>query len=257
MKGILKCFWKELSCVTVMSLMWLLPVSCSHKKDSHEVNDTFIKEQVRDGVGDAQGQSEPQETDVWIEEPDSVSGVVNAVLHRFITREDDGFYKAYSSIGSRNFYYNNRHGYFVGLPADMGENQRGENWMGAHGNEFYNQDTTLVVSCEAMFYDVVLPDSPHYEDTLRNNHLKQLEAKGRVKFLSRNPNEIVAKVFIDRTNRENPPSDYLLSKWVLKKDIDNRECDMSLNIWYNDSLKHREPELLNIINKFPNNPFNN
>ena len=162
----------------------------------------------------------------------------------------------FNSKGSQKFYYNGRHGYYVLLPKEMGYLQQGEHQLGGHWNEFYNKDTTLIIACGAIFYDVLLDDHPHWEDTVRNTRLKWLKEKGKVQFLSRKPNAIIAKVFIDRTNKENPPSDYLLSKWVLKKDIDNRECDMSLDIWYNDTIKYRESELLNIINKFPNNPFN-
>ena len=68
--------------------------------------------------------------------------------------------------------------------------------------------------------------------------------------------KIIAKVIVDRTKKESVSSDYLLSKWILKKDIDDRECEMSLNIYYNDSLKYREDEFLKIIDLFPNNPFN-
>lgn len=195
------------------------------------------------------------ETDKWIKEPDTVPGVSNVILHKYLSSHDNGFYKFFNSKGSQKFYYNSRHRYFVLLPKEMGFIQQGESQLGAHGNEFYNIDTTLVLSCGAIFYDVVLIDNPHYEDTLKNNHLNYLKAKGNVHLLSNNHNEIVAKVVINKTNPQNPPSDYLLSKMVLKKDINNRECDMTLDIWYNDTLKHRESELLNIITKFPNNPF--
>ena len=226
-----------------------------HDEHRYECATDFLYQQTEEN--DESNERDSLESDIWIEEPDTIPGLSNVILHRYLSSNDNGFYKLFSSKGSDKFYYNGRHGYYVLLPKEMGYLQQGENIMGAHGNEFYNKDTTLVISCEALFYDVFLDDNPHWEDSLRMEHQKWLDSKGKVKFLSRKPNEIVAKVFINRANNENPPSDFLLSKWILKKDIDNRECDMSVAIWYNDSLKYRESELLNIINKFPNYPFNN
>lgn len=227
------------------------------RQEHHYECGTHFNSQQKDGKEISSPGRENTETDKWIEEPDSVSGVTNSILHRCLSSRYDGYEKLFNSKGSQKFYYNGRHGYYVLLPKELGPLQQGEPQLGSHWNEFYNKDTTLVVTCGATFYDVLLDDHPHWEDSLRNNHLKGLNAKGNVQFLSRKPNEIVAKVFINRTATENPQSDYLLSKWILKKDINNRECDMSLEIWYNDTLKYRESELLDIINKFPNNPFNN
>lgn len=243
-------------CALVIVFIILVLCGVFRRETHYEDGSSFINQQF-EGNETASVGSENTETDKWIEEPDSISGVPNSILHSYISSHDDGYYKLFSSKGSQKFYYNERHGYYVLLPKEMGYLQQGEHQLGAHWNEFYNNDTTLVIACGATFYDVLLDDHPHLEDTLRNDHLKQLKAKGKVQFLSKKPNEIVAKVFIDKKNTENPPSDYLLSKWILKKDIEDRECDMSLDIWYNDTLKYREQELLNIINKFPNNPFNN
>ena len=56
-------------------------------------------------------------------------------------------------------YCNFRHGYSVNLPIGTGVNQRGENMIGGHGNEFYNADTTLVVSVYGKNYDAILVDT--------------------------------------------------------------------------------------------------
>ena len=212
--------------------------------------DQQLQENKQSGPGD-----ESDESDVWKEEPATIRGLSDVILHRYLPSHDNGVDKFFYSKGNQKFYYNSSHSYFVLLPNDMGYLQHGEPQLGGHWNGFYNQDSTLVISSGGLFYDVLLDDHPHWEDSLRNNHLKELNSRGKVKFLSKKPTEIVAKVFIDKNNSENPHADYLLSKWILKKNLENRECDISLDIWYSDSLKHRESEFLNIINKFPNNPF--
>ena len=256
MKKFIKYPLIGIGCLFALVIVFIILVLCGvFRHEPRFVSGTYQINQQTEGNETVSPESENSEYDIWIEEPDSVPKVPNSILHRFLSSQDNGFYKLFNSTGSQKFYYNGRHGYYVLLPKEMGYLQQGESQLGAHGNEFYNSDTTLVIACGAIFYDVVLDDIPHYEDTLRYRHIKWLKEIGEVQFLSRKPNSIVAKVLIDRTNTENPPSDYLLSKWVLKKDIGNRECDMSLDIWYNDTLQYRESELLNIINKFPNNPF--
>lgn len=151
-------------------------------------------------------------------------------------------------------YYNSRHGYYVKLPKGMGINQRGENMMGGHDNEFYNTDTTLVVSASAMYYDAVLVDEPNYADSLRVRELEYLKELGDATLTLDTINCIVAKIKINHANEENPPADYCLTKWLLKKDIEDRECHFALTIFYADSLSHRLPEFENIINQFPNAP---
>ena len=187
--------------------------------------------------------------------PEIIVNLKNTNRYYSISKEENGYYKCFNSKNDTTFYYNNRHGYYVLLPRGMGENQRGEHLLGAHSNEFYNHDTTLVVSCNALFYDVLLDDSPEYQDSLHLYEIEYLKEKGSVDFLINTPDTIITKVKIDRSNPENPQADFLLSKWVIKKDIDNRECHMELYIWYNDSLKNREPEFLRIIEIFPDNPL--
>ena len=49
-------------------------------------------------------------------------------------------------------------------------------------------------------------------------------------------------------------TDRYIRKWLLKKDIRDRECKILLTIYFNDSLKYRLQEFENIINQFPNLP---
>lgn len=191
----------------------------------------------------------------WFIEPEVIVNLENTNRHYSTSEEEKGYYKCFNSKNDTTFYYNGRHGYYVLLPRGLGENQRGENLLIAHSNEFYNYDTTLVVSCNALFYDVLLDDFPKYQDSLHLYEIQYLKEKGSVDYLINTPDTIIAKVKIDRSNPENPPADFLLSKWVIKKDINNRECHMELYIWYNDSLKNREPEFLKIIEIFPDNPL--
>ena len=169
-----------------------------------------------------------------------------------------GFFKVISSDtpnwDGHLLYYNSRHGYYVLLPAGMGVNQRGENMMGAHDNEFYNADTTLVVSSSALYYDIVLDDIPHYADSLVSFERDLLNQMGEYTFQKISPNVWVSKGKIDHNNKDNPPADRFIRKWLLKKDIENRECQMSLTIYFNDSLEYRIPELNNIIKQFPDIP---
>lgn len=239
-------------------LVFIILALCGvfRKKHTYSCGTFYPEQHLQESVTPCLG-SENMESGKWIEEHDTIPGVSNVILHRYLPNYDDGTIKLFHSKDSQEFYYNTRHGFYVLLPKEMGYNQQGEPQLGGHFNEFYNVDSTLVISCGGMFYDVLLDDHPHYADTLRNSHLNELRSKGKVQFLSRKSNEIVAKVLLDRKNKDNPPSDYLLSKWILKKDIGQRECYMELNVLYNDSLKNRESEFLNIINKFPNNPFNN
>lgn len=207
---------------------------------------------VKEEVGNEM--EEGVDYDVWVEEPDTLSGVKGAVLHWFRTSDPYGPFKSFSSIGGRRFYFNLRHGFYVALPKEMGYAQRGAPMLGGHWNEFYNSDTTLVVTCDAMFYDVILLDYPDYEDTLRRNHLKTLRTIGKVKLLDYSPHAITAKITVDHSDEDNPGADYCLSKFVLKKDIEDRECEMNLRIWYADSLRYREKEFLSILNRFPDKP---
>ena len=57
---------------------------------------------------------------------------------------------------------------------------------------------------------------------------------------------------IDHNNPDNPPADRFIRKWILKKDIEDRECEISITIYFNDSLEYRLPEFEKILNQFPN-----
>lgn len=190
----------------------------------------------------------------WYDEPDSIPGIKGAVAHRSDIDSSYGFYRYFSTKAGKPIYYNHRHGYYVLLPNGMGYNQFGENEMGSHGNEFYNNDTTLVVSVNAMFYDVVLVDEPHYIDSLKIYEQKFLNGLGDVKTDKVSSVEWISQGQIDHTNTDNPPADRFIRKWLLKKDIEDRESYMELTIYFNDSLSYRIPEFENIIKQFPNLP---
>lgn len=148
-------------------------------------------------------------------------------------------------------YYNYQHGYSVNLPKGMGVNQRGENMMGGHGNEFYNADTTLVVSVYGFNYDAVLVDTPNYADSMavyENDYLHKM-GNHSTKRLS---NDVwLSEGQIDHSNLDNPPADRFIRKWILKKDIEERECEISITIYFNDSLEYRIQEFRDIITSFP------
>lgn len=152
-------------------------------------------------------------------------------------------------------YFNSRHGYYVQLPKGMGFNQRGENMMGGHDNEFYNADTTLVVSAYAMYYDAVLVDEPHYTDSLAMYEQKFLSDMGTHRVHKLSPEVWFSEGRIFHSNKENPPADRFIRKWLLKKDIEGRECQMALTIYFNDSLEYRIDELRNIVTTFPEKPY--
>lgn len=190
----------------------------------------------------------------WRTETQNIDGIV-VTNHLSSADSSWGFYKSYSMHTDTPFYYNSRHGYYVRLPKEFGIRQSGENMMGAHSNEFYNNDTTLVISSYAFFCDVVLLDEPHYLDTLRRNekeHIFRLSPSAKIR---ESGDTIWAEGSIDHSCPVNPPADRFLYKLVVKKDIDNREADHHLTIYYADSLAYREAELRDIIKRFPNNPF--
>lgn len=168
-----------------------------------------------------------------------------------------GFFKVVSSdtpdCNGNMSYYNSRHGYYVQLPKGIGINQRGENMMGGHDNEFYNSDTTLVVSAYAMYYDALLVDMPNYADSLAVYEKDFLHKMGVHTINRLAKDEWLSEGQIDHNNPDNPPADRFIRKWMLNKDIEGRECEMSLTIYYNDSLSYRIPEFKKIVDLFPNN----
>ncbi len=190
----------------------------------------------------------------WYDVNDSIPGLPNTIGHRCDTESSWGLVKYFSTYGDKPVYYNDRHGFYVELPFGMGYNQSGENVMGAHDNEFYNADTTLVVSAGAMFYDVVLDDIPQYADSLLSYEKDFLNKIGKHTFKEVSPNVWISNGRIDHSDEENPPADRFIRKWLLKKDISDRECHMSLTIYFNDSLEYRLPEFERIINQFPYKP---
>lgn len=148
-------------------------------------------------------------------------------------------------------YYNSLHGCYVQLPKGIGINQRGENMMGGHDNEFYNSDTTLVVSAYAMYYDAVLVDMPNYADSLTVYEKDFLNKMGKHTINRLSKYEWLSEGRIDHNRPDNPPADRFIRKWILNKDIEGRECGMSLTIYYIDSLEYRIKEFRHIITAFP------
>ena len=186
----------------------------------------------------------------WYSQPDSIKGRPVKTF-RSNSEQGYGFFKIFGEMKGKRFYYNTTHGFFLWLPKELGFNQAGENMMGAHENEFYNADTTLVINARGGYYDAVLVDEPNFADSLRRQHLDYLGDLGKVTYLKNTPDTIVCEVKIDHRKSDFPPQDILLSKWILKKDIDNRETQMTLSIFLKDSLSYRLPELKEIINLFP------
>ena len=199
----------------------------------------------------------PRHLEDWYYDPSMpVSGLWT---FRSVADRGYGFLKLISSntpdFDGQLSYHNSRHGYSIQMPKGMGINQRGENMTGGHGNEFYNADTTLVISSGASYYDVLLDDYPNYEDSLRLYEKEYLDKLGSYAFLQKDSYELVSKGIIDHSNPTNPPADCFIRKWISKKDIEGRECQMSLTIYFNDSLESLIPEFEKIINQFPEPEF--
>ena len=198
---------------------------------------------------------EPDTVSDWYTSPDTISGIKEATWHFNYADSAKGFYKAFSTLDGQPFYYNFRHGFYVKLPRDMGYHQSGEFEMGCHYNEFYNADTSLVISTGALFYDVLLVDYPHYADSVMQRHRDYNAQLGKVETLKSRRKEDLSRITIDHSRPESPRADYCLSKIILKKDIEDRECEFYISIYYPDSLVSRESEFLDIIRRFPAKPF--
>ena len=192
----------------------------------------------------------------WVEEPDTLCDVEGAVYHWYIPEKKYMYYRVFHSLGDRKFYYNKRHGFYVLLPDGMEYNQGGESIMGGHFNGFSNDDGSLSISASASYYDVFLLDDPGLPKTMMKKHIRSLRDRGKVSFFTRTPDEATVKVKINHSDPENKiEEDYFLSKFVLRKDVFGRECGMELIISYTDSMKFMENELIKILHKFPDNPF--
>lgn len=207
-----------------------------------------------DNVEEVSQQESSLSEDEWKDEADSISGIQGAITHRSYANLDHGFEKIFSSKDDQPFYYNGRHGFYVLLPKGMGFKQSGERDPGTHFNEFWNDDTTLVVLAGALFYDILLDDFPDYADSLKVREQQYISSLGQSNVDELSTYELISEGKIDHTNSDNPPADRFLRKWLLKKDISGRECEMALTIFFNDSLSYRLPELENIIKQFPTIP---
>lgn len=190
----------------------------------------------------------------WYDKADSIPDIPGTIAHRSNSASGWGHYKYFSTKDGKPLYYNDRHGFYVELPDGMGYNQYGENMMGCHSNSFFNNDTTLVVSAHALFYDVLLVDYPNYVDTMIIQERQFLKSMGDCKTNELSPDEWISEGRIDHADPDNPPADRFLRKWILRKDIEDRECEMSITIYFNDSLSYRLPEFKRIISQFPDMP---
>ncbi len=190
----------------------------------------------------------------WKDIKYSVPGMPNAVTHMNQMAVFPDSYKYISTYEDKSVYYNSTHGFYVSLPAGMGYNQCGEDGMACHSNEFYNNDTTLVVSAGGMYYDALLQDYPHFADTLKSQEREYLIELGNCKPREVSPNVWVSEGRVNHAIPGNPPADRFIRKWLLKKDNNNRDSYMSLEIYFNDSLEYRLPEFKRIIDRFPGVP---
>ena len=198
----------------------------------------------------------PGQLEDWFYDPSYP--VPNHWTFRSIADQGYGLLKVISSdttyLNGNLMYYNSRHGYSVKLPKGMGINQRGENMMGGHGNEFYNADTTLVVSVHGLYYDAFLVDIPNYADSLtvyEEDFLHKMENHSTKRI---SHYVWLSEGRIDHNNPDNPPADRFMRKWLLKNDIEDRECEISITIYFNDSLEYRLSEFERILNQFPDYP---
>lgn len=187
----------------------------------------------------------------WYSQTENLAGR-NVTFH-YSPNEDESFFKVFGETDGSRFYYNNRHGYFVWLPKGLGYNQVGEAAIGAHDNQYANADNSLVLTAYAMYYDILLEDEPDYAKTLYADEKKYLKKSGTVTFVQNKSDLIVAKGRLKEP--EYPNSNNYIHKWLLKKDIEGRECEISLTVYYADSLSHREQEFMRIINQFPDVPW--
>lgn len=196
----------------------------------------------------------PGKIEEWYDEPDTIPGIPGAIAHRSLSDADYNYYKYFSTKDGLPLYYNERHGYYLLLPKGIGYIQSGESVLGGHFNEFYNSDTTLVVTANASFYDTVLYDCPEYPDSMKIREKEYMMKLGKTKPKEVTPDIFISEGWIDHSDPDNPPADRFLRKWLLKKDIEGRECDMVVTIYFNDSLSYRLPEFREILSQFPTLP---
>ena len=192
----------------------------------------------------------------WVTETDTIPGFGTAQYHYIPQKDDDVVYRSFwTTEKGKPFYYNSRHGFFVTLPEGFGRRQSGELTWGGHDNEFYNADTTVVISAFASYYDAVLLDYPHYADTLRMRERERLSQLGKHTVRQLTPDCWFSQGRINHSNPDNPPAGRFMRKWLLKKDIEGRECDMVLMIYFDDtSREYRSGVLKEIIDHFPDAP---
>ena len=78
-----------------------------------------------------------------------------------------------------------------------------------------------------------------------------LNELGKPTYITNKTDTIIAYGRVNHYRSDNPPADRYINKCLLKKDINERECELDMTIYYHDSLAYREPEFWKIINQFP------
>lgn len=104
-----------------------------------------------------------------------------------------------------------------------------------------------------LYYDAFLDDIPNYADSLALYEKNFLHKMGNHSTKRLSHDVWLSGGRIDHNNPNNPPADKFIRKWLLKKDIEDRECEISVTIYFNDSLEYRLPEFERILNQFPDN----
>ena len=193
------------------------------------------------------------EMEDWLNYRDQLRGK-SVRIYYSRAKQGEGLYKTFGVMDDKPYYYNDMHNYFLWLPKGIGYIQRGENLIGAHGDEFYNSDSTLVVNVFGRNFSDIIHEIPNYADTLRVQQLENLHHLGQVQFLKNTTDTIIAEVKIDHTKGANHLTDIMLSKYILSHGAYYHEIELSLSIYFADSLSYRKAEFFKILNSFPNFP---
>lgn len=190
----------------------------------------------------------------WSDEPYETPEISGVVKHYRTFTEDGDNIKAFMTKDGHPFYYNSTHNFYTALPEGIGYYQAGEPVLGGHYNEFYNADTTLIITAGGLYYDALLDDYPDYADTLRKLETEKLRELGQHTLRRISPSQWVSEGRIDRSNPDNPAPDRFIRKWMLLNNSSGRESEVTLTIYYRDSLSDRLPEFRDIIDRFPAPP---
>ena len=82
MKRFIKYPWIGIGCLLALVVVFIILVLCGVFRHEHrDVCGTYFVNQQEEEIEKLNPGSENTETDKWIEEPDSISGVQNSILH--------------------------------------------------------------------------------------------------------------------------------------------------------------------------------